>query len=94
MDIELEKLAENPWSLEGQLRLIEAGIRVRPKRTARRGQQLAKLYEKVAAAESDLARAFNRWQKYRAQAARMEKRLDREFAEAAVAAEELEKGPG
>jgi hypothetical protein len=46
-----------------------------------REEKHAKLVEKVAAAETELTRAFNKWQKLRQQLRRSEKRLDIELAE-------------
>ena len=88
MDIEQKLGPQNPFSLEGQIALAAAGIKVKRSRGARKAAQLADLYAKVTAAESDLARTFNRWQKYRAAATRLEKRLDKEFAENAATGRE------
>lgn len=83
METELQ-YGPNPFTLEGQAVLAASGLKVRRSRGARKGAELAALYDKLGKAEADLSRAFNRWQKLRQQCARRSKQIDKEFAENAT----------
>ena len=76
--------SRNPFSLERQVEAAANGewsARKRQRRQRTLEAELASLVPKLAAAESTMRRAFAKWDKLRARAARIERELDHAFEE-------------